>query len=122
MRHLLNRTVQAPEMNCPMIRIVNRPIIGQFKCLTRQFKGNSKILEAPGAQPLDPTYHRAIHWTPSAGDSNIVEPPAESPGDSNSKIFELPCEPTEPPHELPGAPYRVRLEYINVPAYKGYLK
>ena len=40
MRYLLNRTVQAPEMNCPMKRIVNHPIIRQFKRLTRQFKGH----------------------------------------------------------------------------------
>ena len=70
----------------------------------------------PGAQPLEPTYHRAIHWTPSNGDSRILEPHAESPSDSNSKIFELHCEPTEPPLELPSAPYRVRFEDMNVPA------
>ena len=79
--------------------------------------GDSKILAAPGAQPLEPTYHRAIHWTPSDGDSRILEPPAETPGDSNSRSFELHCESTEPPHELASAPYRVRFEYMNVPAY-----
>ena len=71
---------------------------------------------APGAQPLDPTYHRAIHWTPSVSDSKICEPPDESPSESNSQIFESPYEPTAQPHELPSAPYRVRLEYINIAA------
>ena len=80
-------------------------------------RSRSKILAESGVQPLDPTYHRAIHWTPSNCDSRILEPPAESPGDSNSRIFELPCEPTEPPHELASSPYRGRFDFMNVPAY-----
>ena len=81
-------------------------------------QSRSKFHAEPGAQPLEPTHHGAIHWTPSKCNSKIFERPTESSGDSNSKNLELHCEPTEPPHELPSAPYRVRPEYINVPALK----
>ena len=83
---------------------------------------NSSILEVPYAQPHESPYHGAIHWTPSKCNSKIFEHPAESSGDSNAKIFELHCEPTEPPHELPSVPYRVRLEYMKASADNKSLK
>ena len=54
MRHLLNCTLQSSGMNRPMIRIVNRPIIGQFTGLTRQFKG----------QEADQGYLRSLVCSP----------------------------------------------------------